>query len=99
LAIPANDGIPNLVKYAFNLPALVNGQAGLPHPTASNGDLTLTFQPLQTDLTYTVEASTDLANWSGTGVNTSVNAGVETASYAIPGNGPAFLRIVVAPDP
>jgi hypothetical protein len=87
------------MKYAFNLPAFVNGQASLPQVTEGSGDLTLTFQPMQSDLIYTVEASTDLATWSTAGVNTAINAGVETATYAIPGQGAAFLRVVVAPSP
>jgi hypothetical protein len=98
LAMPAKDGIPNLIKYAFNLPALVNAQSLLPQLTTGNGNLTLTFQPLQADLTYTVEASTDLTNWSAIGVNTTINAGTETASYPIPANNSAFLHIVIAPS-
>lgn len=99
LGTPANDGIPNLIKYAFNLPALVNGQSLLPNPMAGNGNLSLMFQPLQADLTYTVEASTDLTNWSATGVNTTIKAGTETASYPIPTSNSTFLHIVIAPSP
>jgi hypothetical protein len=98
-AEPAGDGIPNLLKYAFNLPALVSGQASLPQPIASSGNLVLTFQAQQADLTYTVEACTDLANWSTTGVTTQTNGTQITASYPIPANGSAFLRVVVAPAP
>jgi hypothetical protein len=98
-AEPAGDGIPNLLKYAFNLPALVNGQASLPQPTAGNGNLVLTFQAFQSDLIYTVEASTDLINWSMTGVTVQTNGSQETASYPLPTNGSAFLRVVVAPGP
>jgi len=99
LATPANDGIFNLIKYALNLNPLVNGQSFLPQPTLSAGNLVLVFQAPQSDLSYTVQASTDLSSWSTTGVNTQVNGTQITASYAIPGNTPAFLRILVAPAP
>jgi hypothetical protein len=66
---------------------------------AGNGNLSLMFQPLQADLTYTVEASTDLTNWSATGVNTTIKAGTETASYPIPTSNSTFLHIVIAPSP
>jgi len=43
--------------------------------------LSLTFPAPQSDLTYTVEASTDLINWSATGVTTQTNGTQMTASY------------------
>jgi hypothetical protein len=99
LAMPANDGISNLIKYAFNLNALSDGQSSLPQPTVSNGNLVLTFQAVQSDLAYTVQASTDLLTWSSAGVVTQTNGPQVTASYPMPATGPAFLRIVVAPAP
>jgi hypothetical protein len=99
LAMPAGDGIPNLLKYAFNLNPLVNGQAALPQPAVSNGSLVLTFAAPQADLAYTVEASPDLVNWSTTGVsqtNDTIN-GTVTASYGLSGNAPAFLKIAITP--
>jgi hypothetical protein len=69
-ASPAGDGIPNLLKYALNLNPLVNGDSGLPIgsvvTTGSGSYLTLTY-PLvlsATDITYTVQVSTDLINWN-----------------------------------
>lgn len=110
VAEPAGDGIPNLLKYAFNLPALVNGQPLLPQATVNYNfsvlprllhmhALVLSFDALQSDLTYAVEASTDLANWSTTGVTEQTNGSQVTASYLLPVNGSAFLRIVVSPGP
>jgi hypothetical protein len=58
----------------------------------------LTVPSPQTDLAYTIQASTDLANWSTTGVTQS-NGPPLTASYNLSGSAPAFLRIVVAPAP
>jgi hypothetical protein len=98
-AEPASDGIPNLLKYAFNLNPWVDGHPFLPQPTLSAGNLTLSFQAPQSDLTYTVQASTDLLNWSATGVtqtNDPTNGSV-MASFSLPGNAPAFLQIVSRP--
>ena len=96
-ATPANDGIPNLLKYALGLSPLQNARNQLPQPTSSNGILSLTFPAAHTDVTYSVQASTDLINWSTTGVTTTANGSTETATYPLPVSGPAFLRIVVAP--
>jgi len=100
LSTPANDGIPNLLKYAFNLNPLVDGHSFLPQPTVSNGNLTLSVQSPQSDIIYTIQASTDLINWSTGGVtqiNDTTNSTV-TGSSAISTNTPVFLRIAVAPS-
>jgi hypothetical protein len=97
-ATPAGDGIPNLTKYAFNLNPLVNGQSSLPQPTLNNGNLTPSFPAPQSDLTYTVQASPDLLDWSTTGVIQTSGSPV-TATYALPANAPAFLRILISPNP
>jgi len=99
LATPANDGIPNLIKYAFNLRAQRNGQGSLPQPTLVNGKPGFIFQAPQTDVTYTVQASTDLVSWSAAGVTTVINGSQVTASYSPTGNTPVFMRILIAPVP
>jgi hypothetical protein len=101
MATPANDGIPNLIKYAFNLNPLLDGHPFLPQPTVSAGNLTLTFPAPQADLIYTVQASLDLLNWGTTGViqtNDPTN-GTITAAYPISPSTPAFLRILVSEAP
>jgi hypothetical protein len=98
-AKPAGDGIPNFLKYAFNLNPNVNEQASLPQPMVSNGNLALTFTIPPPDVTYSVQASTDLVNWSTTGVNIQINGNQATATYRLSGSTQAFLRIVVAPGP
>jgi len=66
---PANDGIPNLIKYALGLNPNKPAVSGMPvlGQVALNGKtyLTLTFteQPALTDITYTVQVSSDLQNW------------------------------------
>jgi hypothetical protein len=66
---PADDGVSNLMKYALGLNPNEPAVSGLPAPgqAAVNGKtyLTLTFteQAALTDITYTVEVSSDLQNW------------------------------------
>jgi hypothetical protein len=73
-ANPAGDGIPNLIKYAFNLSPLVNDQSSLPQFSLQSwtvGQQTGTYLTVQflrqlgqTNLTYVLEGSPDLVNWS-----------------------------------
>jgi len=100
-ATPANDGIPNLIKYALNLNPLMDGRPLLPQLILSAGNLTLSFNTPPSDISYTVQSSTDLINWSTAGVtqtNDKVNSTV-TASYAISPSMPAFLRVLVSEIP
>jgi alpha-tubulin suppressor-like RCC1 family protein len=106
LATPAKDGVSNLLKYAFNLPVFGPnpmapapvGPAGLAlAPTRTEeGALRLGFQAVRTDLTYTVEASADLAYWSAEGVLVDTNGTARTATYLPPDSRAAFFRIRVS---
>jgi hypothetical protein len=69
-ADPANDGIPNLLKYAFNLNPTESEVQGLPvasmmAPGDGKSYLTISYTQLQsaTDILYTVQVSSDLVNW------------------------------------
>ncbi len=73
-AAPAGDGVPNLLKYAFNVNPTANGTQAEPKAgTVSIGGVeypTLTYQQdiYATDLTFTPEVSNDLQHWySGAG--------------------------------
>jgi hypothetical protein len=66
---PAGDGIPNLLKYALGLNASTPSASGLPvignTTTSGKTYLTLSFTDLSalTDITYTVQVSSDLKTW------------------------------------
>jgi hypothetical protein len=95
---PANDGIPNLVKYALNeLNPFTNQQQNLPKATLSNGALHLVFDKTASDITYTVQSSTDLVTWTTSDPSLLVEDCGEqvTAVYNLTGHPTAFLRILV----
>ena len=63
-AVVANDGFSNLLKYALGLnPATRynSGSAGMPSVAVHSNYLSLTFNGVATDVTYKVQASSDLA--------------------------------------
>ncbi|MDP1579613.1 MAG: M12 family metallo-peptidase [Candidatus Didemnitutus sp.] len=67
----ATDGLPNLVKYALGLnPTQSSSLAAVSEVTASISEWIFTYTRPEavTDLTYTVEYSLDLVNWSSVGV-------------------------------
>jgi hypothetical protein len=80
-AMPAGDGIPNLLKYALNLNPFAGGQTGMPVGgmirESGSGYMTLSYTevPARTDITYTVQVSGNLSTWSsGTGYTALVSA-------------------------
>ena len=112
-ASPRNDGIPNLLKYLYDIdptvPLTASARASLPLvATASSGSqLTLTFpeNKILENVGVAVQTSTDLVTWS-TPSGSSI-----TATGAINGNGDPimvaqvpvtasnqFIRLVVTPQ-
>ena len=102
------DGIRNLVEYALNLEPLTPDGTAQPTMTIESGYLTLSYIPKSwaTDLTYVVEASIDLVNWSAANVE---SVDVEdreppdrvTMRYKNPVNpgGRAWLRLSITRGP
>ncbi|MFT5412231.1 MAG: hypothetical protein ACI9NC_004969, partial [Verrucomicrobiales bacterium] len=62
------DGVSLLVAYALDLDPNLNLQSALPRPVLSSGSLSLSYHSISPGITYTVEASADLKNWSSHGV-------------------------------
>jgi hypothetical protein len=73
LATPANDGITNLMKYALALEPFACGSDQLPSPGEASGYLTLTFRRNKqaTDITFAVEAGSELNGWNPAGAEIS----------------------------
>ena len=69
-ADPDHDGIPNLAEYAFNTNPKTAGLSGLPTMGTVNAGgtnyLTISYEQVlvNTDITYAVQVSGDLATWN-----------------------------------
>ena len=72
---PDKDGIVNLLEFALGLNPANGSQAGMPVPSVVNGQLRITYQRYTgCDVTYIVEASDNLVNWSSTGISESMTS-------------------------
>jgi len=93
------DGRSNLLEYALGLNPKIAESTGQPQVSTSAGNLTLRYAKARSDITYTVQTSTDLtvsAMWTTTGVTqgTPDSNGYVTAS--VPLTAPRrFLRLQV----
>ena len=101
-AVYGQDGLPNLVKYALGLEPKQNITTGLPDVGVQGTDWVYTYTRPDdtTDVTYAVEVSTDLVNWSSAGVTheiVSSSGGTETwhGRYPLASASNVFFRLVV----
>jgi sugar lactone lactonase YvrE len=101
-ADPAQDGICNLLKYAFFMEPSVFGISGLPVEGNEPGELSLIFTKVHSasDLLYVPEWSTNLVNWFPTGITEEImsdNGTTQQVCASIPTTpgGALFLRINV----
>ena len=104
LANPTNDGYSNLLKYALGLNpnAIYNGSSVGPRlfvPTVSSGSgLSYTFTGTASDVTYTVEATSDLSGtWTPIYTHTGSAPGTVTVQdpQAVAGSARRFVRLRV----
>lgn len=83
-AVYGQDGVPNLVKYALGIEPKTNTTTGLPSMSVSGSDWVFTYtRPTRlTDVSYAVEVSSDLVNWTTSGVtHENVTPGTLANSY------------------
>ncbi len=102
-AVYGDDGLPNLVKYALGLNPKANVTSGLPEVSVTETNWTYTYSRpgSRPELTYEVEVSTDLADWSANGVSltlVSVSDGLETwqATYPVANAANIFFRLKIS---
>jgi hypothetical protein len=94
---PNQDGVSLLMAYALNLDPRLNFSGSLPQATLQGNTLGMSFYAASPGLTYRVEASAGLSQWSTNGVTQSPldRSGQSTAT--VPRSGPyRFLRLAVA---
>jgi hypothetical protein len=96
------DGISNLMEYALTLDPTVANPAGLPVPVVKNYSgtnylsMTFTRSSVATDLTYIVQGSSDLINWSN--LASSVGGAATTGAGFVSETGAAPLLTVEVRD-
>lgn len=104
---PAGDwsgsGVPNVVAYALGIDPTNPSQALLPAAAVVSNYLTLSYvpNPAATDVSYTVEASTDLVNWSTANVQAVSNPPANTVEfryqYPVSAAPEVFMRLRLTP--
>lgn len=93
---PNGDGVSLLLAYAFNLDPHQNLSGSLPRPFIASSQLGLTYYAGSEGVTYSVQSSTDLQNWSASGVTLSPPDANQFRTATVPATGPRrFMRIVV----
>jgi hypothetical protein len=94
---PNNDGVPLLTAYAYDLDPTRNESGALPAPVVAGNNLSLTFFAGSVGVTYTVQTSTDLQNWTTAGVTVSPPAlnNFSTATIPITSKA-AFMRVLLS---
>ncbi len=87
------NGLSPLESYALN----ISSAADLPQPQVISGNLTLTYTPWRSDVTYLAQSSPDLINWTSNLVNqgTMTLGAPVTASIPIQLNQRLFLRLQI----
>ena len=94
---PDGDGVSLLMAYALNLDPRINLSASLPAPVLHPDRLSLTFHAASAGITYEVETSTGLDQWTTEGVTLSAIGADQRRTASVPRSGPGrFLRLKVA---
>jgi hypothetical protein len=90
------DGVDLLMAYALDLDPRQNLAASLPIPVLGETTLSLNFHATAPGITYRAKTSTDLTNWTTTGVSQSAPGPDGRSTATIPLDHPhRFLRLIV----
>ena len=90
------DGVSLLLAYALDLDPRFNLQSSLPVPVLDAGTLSLSFHGTSPGVTYTVETSDELQNWTTSGVTQTLAGADQRVTASVPMGGLSrFLRLKV----
>jgi len=95
-----NDGVSILMAYALDLDPNENLSQHMLAPVLVDDSLTLTFHAAAPGVSYTVETSTDLKNWTTDGVAISDLDSNKQRTASVPRDAPRrYLRLVISETP
>ncbi|HWB03097.1 MAG TPA: leucine-rich repeat domain-containing protein [Verrucomicrobiales bacterium] len=93
---PDGDGVSLRMAWALDLDPTLPQESQMPAPVLTGNTLSLTFSATRPGLTYLVETSTALTNWTTTGITLSPPGPDGRTTATVPLNAPRrFLRITV----
>lgn len=93
---PNGDGVSLLMEYALDLSPTDDNSTSMPQLTINGGNAEISYFANAEGINYLVEKSTDLTNWSSTGVTLSAldSDSIQTASISTDEDA-AFLKLTV----
>ena len=93
---PNGDGVSLLMAYALDLNPNENLSGSLPEPVVEAGQMSLDFHSGSGGVTYAVETSTDMLNWTTEGVAISAPDANQVRTATVDMNGShRYMRLVV----
>ena len=91
------DGVNLLMAYALNLDPYQNLSKAVPQPVFATDQMSLSFYAGALGVTYVVEASTDMVNWSSEGVALSLPDANQIRTAVVNRSGTnTFMRLAVS---
>ena len=98
---PDGDGLRNTIEYGFTLDPLIPSVSGIPTVRVNAGgylEIQFTRNAANTDLTYTVQASSDLVAWSPIASSTAGAATVGSGAHSVAESGGGAIKTVTVED-
>jgi hypothetical protein len=93
---PNGDGVNLLLAYALNLDPKLDLSGSMPRPVFAANQMSLAFYAGNSDVSYSVESSTDLQTWSIAGVTISAPDANNIRTATMEMNGPRrYMRLVI----
>lgn len=91
-----NDGMSGLVEYALGGNPFIADAGLLPRSSVSSQEFLLTYTKVRTDVSYLVESSDNLKDWTAVGIDQGGSGPIVTGSMARDSNSNKFLRLKIS---